>query len=94
MFNRSNDFVDDGFGFNAETLKYENLMESGIVDPVKVVRSSLQNAASALSKKCENLSTDTSIINSYTTGTIVYRGDKFYYLPLYFSGGNLFKTVY
>ena len=40
---------DDGFGFNAETLKYENLMESGIVDPVKVVRSSLQNAASAAS---------------------------------------------
>lgn len=38
---------DGGFGFNAETLKYENLMESGIVDPVKVVRSSLQNAASA-----------------------------------------------
>jgi len=38
---------DEGFGFNAETLKYENLMESGIVDPVKVVRSSLQNAASA-----------------------------------------------
>jgi len=38
---------DEGFGFNAETLKYENLMESGILDPVKVVRSSLQNAASA-----------------------------------------------
>jgi len=37
----------DGFGFNAETLKYENLMESGIVDPTKVVRSALQNAASA-----------------------------------------------
>ncbi|MBM3251086.1 MAG: chaperonin GroEL, partial [Candidatus Nealsonbacteria bacterium] len=35
------------FGFNAETLKYENLMESGIVDPTKVVRSALQNAASA-----------------------------------------------
>jgi len=34
-------------GFNAETLKYENLMESGIVDPTKVVRSALQNAASA-----------------------------------------------
>ena len=37
------------FGFNAETLKYENLMESGIVDPTKVVRSALQNAASAAS---------------------------------------------
>ncbi|MBU2635012.1 chaperonin GroEL [Patescibacteria group bacterium] len=38
---------DEGFGFNAETLKYENLMESGIVDPTKVVRSALENAASA-----------------------------------------------
>jgi len=37
----------EGFGFNAETLNYENLMETGIVDPVKVVKSSLQNAASA-----------------------------------------------
>ncbi len=40
---------DDGFGFNAETLNYENLMESGIVDPTKVVRSAIQNAASAAS---------------------------------------------
>ncbi len=38
-----------GFGFNAETLTSENLTEAGIVDPVKVVRSSLQNAASAAS---------------------------------------------
>ena len=37
------------YGFDANTLKYGNLMELGIVDPVKVVRSSLQNAASAAS---------------------------------------------
>ena len=37
-----------GIGFNAETLEYVNLMETGIVDPVKVVRSSLENAASAV----------------------------------------------
>ena len=37
----------EGFGFNAETLNYEDLMETGIVDPTKVVRSALQNAASA-----------------------------------------------
>jgi len=36
-----------GFGFNAQTLNYENLMDSGIVDPTKVVRLALQNAASA-----------------------------------------------
>ncbi|MEA3344221.1 MAG: chaperonin GroEL [Patescibacteria group bacterium] len=38
-----------GIGFNAETMEYENLMDSGIVDPTKVVRSSLQNAVSAAS---------------------------------------------
>lgn len=36
-----------GFGFDAETLEYGNLTELGIVDPTKVVRSALQNAASA-----------------------------------------------
>jgi chaperonin GroEL len=37
----------DGFGFNAETMKYEDLMSTGIVDPTKVVRSALENAASS-----------------------------------------------
>ncbi|MDD5145164.1 MAG: chaperonin GroEL [Candidatus Pacebacteria bacterium] len=37
------------FGFNAQTLEYQDLLEAGIVDPAKVVRSSLQNAASAAS---------------------------------------------
>ncbi len=37
----------DGFGFNADTLAYEDLLKNGIVDPTKVVRSALQNAASA-----------------------------------------------
>jgi len=35
------------FGFNAETLQYEDLMSAGIVDPTKVVRSALENAVSA-----------------------------------------------
>ena len=34
------------FGFNAETGTYEDLMKSGIVDPTKVTRFALQNAAS------------------------------------------------
>jgi chaperonin GroEL len=34
------------FGFNAETGKYEDLMKAGIVDPTKVARFALQNAAS------------------------------------------------
>jgi len=37
----------DGFGFNAATMVYEDLMKSGIVDPTQVVRSALQNAVSA-----------------------------------------------
>lgn len=37
------------FGFNARTMKYEDLVLAGIVDPTKVVRSALQNAASAAS---------------------------------------------
>ncbi len=34
------------FGYNAETGQYENLVKSGVIDPTKVVRSALQNAAS------------------------------------------------
>ncbi|HWN67229.1 MAG TPA: TCP-1/cpn60 chaperonin family protein, partial [Haliangium sp.] len=34
------------FGFNAATLQYEDLVEAGVIDPTKVVRSALQNAAS------------------------------------------------
>jgi chaperonin GroEL len=33
-------------GFNARTEHYENLVEAGVIDPTKVVRSALQNAAS------------------------------------------------
>jgi chaperonin GroEL len=36
-------------GFNALTDKYENLVEAGVIDPTKVVRSALQNAASIAS---------------------------------------------
>ena len=36
-----------GTGFNASTEKYEDMIQSGIVDPTKVTRSALQNAASA-----------------------------------------------
>ncbi len=36
----------EGEGYNAATDEYVNLVEAGIVDPVKVTRSALQNAAS------------------------------------------------
>jgi chaperonin GroEL len=34
------------YGFNAESEKYENLVTAGVIDPTKVVRLALQNAAS------------------------------------------------
>ena len=40
---------DGGFGYNAQTDVYENLVKAGVIDPTKVVRSALQNAASIAS---------------------------------------------
>jgi chaperonin GroEL len=37
------------FGFNAQTEKYEDLIKAGIIDPTKVTRCALQNAASVSS---------------------------------------------
>jgi len=36
-------------GYNADTNKYENLIEAGVIDPTKVVRYALQNAGSVAS---------------------------------------------
>ncbi len=36
----------DDFGFNARTDKFENLLETGVIDPTKVARIALENAAS------------------------------------------------
>lgn len=41
--------INDGkgdFGYNAHTEKYENLMNAGVIDPTKVARIALENAAS------------------------------------------------
>ncbi|MFB0525007.1 MAG: chaperonin GroEL [Phycisphaerae bacterium] len=35
-----------GFGYNADTDKYEDLLETGVIDPAKVTRIALQNAVS------------------------------------------------
>ena len=39
----------DGFGFNAATGEYEDLLKAGVIDPKKVTRTALQNAASVAS---------------------------------------------
>lgn len=36
----------DDYGFNAQTEQYENLIKSGVIDPTKVTRVALENAAS------------------------------------------------
>ncbi len=36
----------DAYGFNAQTEKYEDLLEAGVIDPTKVTRSALENASS------------------------------------------------
>ncbi|MBN9669068.1 chaperonin GroEL [Roseibium aggregatum] len=38
--------ADDTFGFNAQTEEFVNMIEAGIIDPTKVVRTALQDAAS------------------------------------------------
>ena len=43
------DGADQNIGFNAQTDTYENLMTSGVIDPTKVVRTALQDAASVAS---------------------------------------------
>ena len=35
-----------GFGYNAETNEYEDLLKAGVIDPTKVTRTALENAAS------------------------------------------------
>ncbi|MBA2678132.1 MAG: chaperonin GroEL, partial [Ktedonobacteraceae bacterium] len=50
-----------GFGFNALTGEYVDMFKAGIIDPVKVTRSALQNAASIAGMV---LSTDTLITDS------------------------------
>ena len=44
---REND--DAAFGFNAQTEEYGDMVEAGVIDPAKVTRSALQNAASIAS---------------------------------------------
>jgi len=37
------------FGYNAQTDTYEDMVEAGVIDPTKVTRTALQNAASIAS---------------------------------------------
>ena len=51
--------LEPGFGLNAATGEYVNLIKAGVIDPVKVTRSALRNAASIASMV---LTTDTLVV--------------------------------
>ena len=40
------DSKDNNYGYNAQTDKFEDLVKAGVIDPTKVTRTALQNAAS------------------------------------------------
>ncbi len=40
---------DENFGFNAETGDFDDMVKAGVIDPAKVTRLALQNAASIVS---------------------------------------------
>ena len=46
IVNRVRDSKDDNFGFNAETGEFGDMVKAGVIDPAKVTRLALQNAAS------------------------------------------------
>lgn len=60
IINKIKDENKSGFGYNARTEEYVDMISAGIVDPTKVTRSALQNAASvaAMVLTTESLVTD------------------------------------
>ena len=46
IVNRVRDSKDENFGFNADTAEFGDMIKAGVIDPAKVTRLALQNAAS------------------------------------------------
>ena len=46
MIDKIRQNADNNYGFNAQSMQYEDLVKSGVIDPTKVTRSALQNASS------------------------------------------------
>jgi chaperonin GroEL len=44
--NKESDKYNPHYGYNALTSKFEDLVKAGVIDPTKVTRTALQNAAS------------------------------------------------
>ncbi len=54
---------DPNFGFNASTETYEDLVKAGVIDPTKVTRTALQNAASVASLMLTTEATICSVVD-------------------------------
>ncbi|MGA2624900.1 MAG: chaperonin GroEL [Bacteroidota bacterium] len=67
----------DDYGFNAQTEKYENLIKSGVIDPTKVARIALENAASVAA------------LVLTTEATIVEKPEKEKHGPMMPPGGGM-----
>ncbi|MBN1510480.1 MAG: chaperonin GroEL [Phycisphaerae bacterium] len=46
VFHKVTDSKSASFGYNAEAMEYGDLLEAGVIDPTKVVRTALENASS------------------------------------------------
>ena len=46
MIGKVRESKDDNFGFNADSDEYGDMIKAGVIDPAKVTRLALQNAAS------------------------------------------------
>ena len=46
MVGKVKESKDKNFGYNAQTDTFEDLVKAGVIDPTKVTRTALQNAAS------------------------------------------------
>jgi len=49
IVNKVKESKEQNYGFNAQTGEYEDLVKAGVIDPTKVARTALQNAASVAS---------------------------------------------
>ena len=68
---------DQDLGFNAQTERYEDLVQSGVVDPTKVVRSALQDAASVAGLLITTEAAIADLPESHTPAPRTYGGEDF-----------------
>jgi chaperonin GroEL len=68
---------DQTLGFNAQTERYEDLIQSGVVDPTKVVRSALQDAASVAGLLITTEAAIADTPESHTPPPRTYGGEDF-----------------